>query len=118
MAAGGEAEGGHGAERIERTLWAAASEVVEAVVERVVRQEPVPEHDRADALRREPLDDRQPLERGEELVVAAGAHDDGAAADHPLELRVHQHARVVRTVEQRVLRERRHALAARTVLAD
>ena len=105
-------------------------EVVERVIEVEAREKTVLEDYRADIAVREPLDDGQSFEGGEELVIAAGADDDGAeaegwirkssghAAPRALEHRRHQHARAIWSVEELVVRERRHARPRRAVGAD
>ena len=105
-------------------------EVVERVVEREAREQTVLEDYRADVALREPLDDGQSFEGGEELVIAAGADDNGAEAEggvgrrggnatpRALQHRRHQHARAIWSVEELVVRERRHARPRRAVGAD
>ena len=116
MATRAEAKGGdraraHATDAVRRGL-----EVIEAVIEAIVGQQPVPEHHGADAVLRKPFDHRETLQGRQKLVVAARAHDDRAASDHIGELRIHEHARIVGPVKERILRERRHPRPVGTLL--
>ena len=82
-------------------------------------EEAVSQDAAVDPVLRQPVHHRLPLERRQELVIASGDDDHGAASTRRLLRKVGrlEQARRARAVEERVLRQRRDPRPLRALLA-